>query len=71
VVISGCGTIGLGVLATIETFHPNVSVIILDYLQFKLDIAKSISNRCTTFNLSDQTVASVVSTIGSRDLQDE
>ena len=64
-VISGCGTIGLGVLAAIETFHPNVSVIILDYLQFKLDLAKSISKKCTTFNLSDQTVASVVSKISS------
>lgn len=40
-------------------------MIVLDYLQFKLDLAKQISKKCTTFNLSDQTVASVVSAIGA------
>lgn len=38
-------------------------MIILDYFQFKLDLAKKISNKCTTFNLSNQTVFSITETI--------
>ncbi|CAF4767001.1 unnamed protein product [Rotaria sp. Silwood1] len=60
VVISGCGAIGLGLVAAIETFYPNISMIVLDYFQFKLDLAKSIAKKCTTFNLSDETVSSIV-----------
>lgn len=35
-------------------------MIVLDYIQFKLDIAKSIAKNCTIFNLSDNTVSSIV-----------
>ncbi|CAF1435392.1 unnamed protein product [Rotaria sordida] len=59
IVISGCGTIGLGLVAAIETFYPDISMIVLDYFQFKLDLAKIISKKCTTFNLSDKTVSSI------------
>lgn len=38
-------------------------MIILDYFQFKLDLAKKIAKKCTTFNLSNQTVASITETI--------
>jgi 3-oxoacyl-[acyl-carrier protein] reductase len=34
-------------------------MIVLDYFQFKLDLAKSIAKKCTTFNLSDKTVSSI------------
>ncbi|UJR38664.1 hypothetical protein I4U23_031330 [Adineta vaga] len=60
VVISGCGTIGLGVVAAIHTYFPQISMVVLDYLQFKLDQARLISKNCSTFNLSDTTVASIV-----------
>ncbi|CAF1188964.1 unnamed protein product [Adineta ricciae] len=60
VVISGCGTIGLGVVAAIHIYFPQVSMVVLDYHQFKLDQARLISNKCSTFNLSDNTVASIV-----------
>ena len=63
VVISGCGTIGLGLAAAIQTFYPEISMIILDYRQFKLDIAAKLVKNCRTFNLSDQTVASIVETV--------
>ncbi|CAF0840152.1 unnamed protein product [Rotaria sp. Silwood1] len=59
VVISGCGTIGLGLIAAIDTFYPDVSMIVLDYFQFKLDLAKSVAKKCTTFNLLDKTVSTI------------
>ncbi|CAF1231424.1 unnamed protein product [Rotaria sordida] len=59
IVVSGCGTIGLGLIAAIETYYPDVSIIVLDYFQFKLDLAKSIAKKCTTFNLSDKTVSTI------------
>jgi 3-oxoacyl-[acyl-carrier protein] reductase len=53
----------LGLVAAIETFYPDVSIIILDYFQFKLDLAKTIAKKCTTFNLSDKTVSSIADII--------
>ena len=38
-------------------------MIILDYFEFKLDLAKSISKNCTTFNLSGQTISSIADNI--------
>jgi NAD(P)-dependent dehydrogenase (short-subunit alcohol dehydrogenase family) len=38
-------------------------MIILDYLQYKLDLAKTISTKCTTLNLSDKTISSIADTI--------
>jgi 3-oxoacyl-[acyl-carrier protein] reductase len=38
-------------------------MIILDYFQFKLDLAKTIAKKCTTLNLSDKTVSSIADII--------
>lgn len=40
-------------------------MVVVDYFQFKLDLAQSITKQCTTFNLSQKTVSSVVEIVAT------